>query len=172
VWAMKRSVVVWVVLFLHALTAYPQLGGPPAKEDNLYSKALFASISEMDKSWSHIDNSNGGSGIRTDYHHLLVEKDVEVTDGLPTQMGDYHVEYLDHQALIDRYKKLRKEFPVLRIHPIQSDGTRLKIQVSVSYFSYKKQRLLFGFSDWSDVEFGYDCEKQKYIVSSVKLGGI
>jgi hypothetical protein len=55
---------------------------------------------------------------------------------------------------------------------MQSDGARLRIVISVYYLSYKKHKLLLGLSDWSEVEFRYDCEKQKYIVSSVKLGGI
>ena len=119
-----------------------------------------------------IDDSNGGSSIRTDYRHALVEKDPEITDGLPSQRGDYQVEFLDRREQMDRYKKLQKEFAILRIHPIQSDGSRLKIQVSVSYFTYEKRKFLLAISDWSDVEFSYDCASQKFIISSVKLGGI
>jgi hypothetical protein len=55
---------------------------------------------------------------------------------------------------------------------MQNEGARLKIEVSVSYVEYRKRRFLLALSDWSDVEFRYDCEKQKYIVSTVKLGGI
>jgi hypothetical protein len=126
----------------------------------------------MEKSWGHIDDSNGGSTIRRDYRHMLVEKDPEITDRLPSQLGDYRVEYLDKRAQIDRYKKLRKAFPILRIHPMQNEGARLEIEVSVSYFTHEKRRWLFAVSDWSDVEFHYDCEKQKFVVSAVKLGGI
>lgn len=126
----------------------------------------------MDKSWGHIDDSDGGSRIHTDYHRMLVQKDNEITDGLPSQLGDYRVEYLDYREQIDRYKKLRKEFSILKIGSMQSDGARLRIVISVYYLSYKKHKLLLGLSDWSEVEFRYDCEKQKYIVSSVKLGGI
>ena len=103
---------------------------------------------------------------------MLVQKDNEITDGLPSQLGDYRVEYLDYREQIDRYKKLRKEFSILKIGSMQSDGARLRIVISVYYLSYKKHKLLLGLSDWSEVEFRYDCEKQKYIVSSVKLGGI
>ncbi len=170
--AIKRSVVSCLVLLISALSASPQQGGTPAKEDNLYSVALFTSISEMDKSWGHIDDSDGGSRIHTDYHRMLVQKDNEITDGLPSQLGDYRVEYLDYREQIDRYKKLRKEFSILKIGSMQSDGARLRIVISVYYLSYKKHKLLLGLSDWSEVEFRYDCEKQKYIVSSVKLGGI
>jgi hypothetical protein len=43
----------------------------------------------MEKSYGHMDDSEGGSRIRTDYRHMLVEKDPEITDGLPSQQGDF-----------------------------------------------------------------------------------
>jgi hypothetical protein len=160
------------VLLLCALSGVPQEGSVPAKKDNLYSVALFASVSEMEKSWGHIDDSDGGSRIRTDYRHVLVEKDSEITDGLPSEKGDYRAEYLDSREQMDRYNKLRKEFSILKIRPMQSDGLLLKIQVSFSHLRYEKHKFLLGISDWNDVEFRYDCQKQKFVVFSVKLGGI
>jgi hypothetical protein len=170
--AIKRSIVLGFILLSCAPTGFPREGQIPAKKDNLYSVALFASVSEMEKSWGHIDDSNGGSRIRTDFRHVLVEKDPEITDGLPSQEGDYRVEYLDSREQMDRYKKLRKEFAILRIRPMQSDGSLLKIQVSVSYLTYEKHKFLLAISDWSDVEFRYDCGNQKFVVYGVKPGGI
>ncbi len=165
---MKPSVVLSLV-FLAAL--FSQAGGTRTKGDNLYSLALFASVTEMEKSWGHIDDSDRGR-IRTDYRHMVVEKDSEITDDLLSQSGDYNVEYLDDQALIARFKKLRKEFSVLKIRSVHNEGSRLKILISVYYFKVEKGGLVFEVSDWSDVEFQYDCEKQNYIISAVKLGGI
>jgi hypothetical protein len=156
-----------LVMLLSSLSALAQAGGTAAKTDNLYSKALFASMAEMEKEWSGIND-----GYDTNYHHMLVAQKPEITEGLPSEFGDYHVEYLDTQAQVGRYKKLGKEFAILEIHPIQSDGAELKINISVSYVSYKKGRLMLAVSDWSDVELRYDCEKRNYVVSSVKLGGI
>jgi hypothetical protein len=170
--AIKPSVVSGLVMLISALAAFAQQGSTPAREDNLYSVTLFASLSEMEKSWGHIDDSDHGSGIRTDYHRMPVQKDNEITDGLPSEIGDYRVEYLDWREEIDRFKRLRKEYSILKIHAMHNDGTRLKIQISVYYLSYKKQKLYLGLSGWSEVDFRYDCETQKYIVSSVKLGGI
>jgi len=170
--AIKWLVPIALVPFLCGSSALPQTGGQPAKEDDLYSMALFASIAEMQKSWGSIDDSDSGSRIRTDYHHMLVEKDAELTDGLPTQVGDFHVDYLDRQTQIDRYKKVRKEFSILRIFPMKNDGSRLTIDVTIYYVEYAKGKLMLGLSDWSDVEFHYDCETQKYVISGVKLGGI
>lgn len=167
------AVFVCTVVPLFAVsTAFPQVSETSAKKDSLYSRALFASIAEMEKSWGHIDDSDGGERVGTDYRHMLVEKDPEITDGLPSQVGDHRVEYLDKQALVAKYKQLRKEFAVLRIHPVQNAGTELKIEVSVSYFKYRRGKTIFAVSDWSDVKFRYDCEKQTYVVTAVALGGI
>ena len=171
-YAISRLVPISLLLLLCALSGSPQTGGAAAMDDNLYSAALLASMTEMEKSWGHIDDSDGGSRLRTDYHHMLVEKNPEITDTLPSEFGDYHVEYLDTQAQIDRYKKLRKQFSILRIHPMKNEGSRLKISLTVSYFEYKKGRLMFAFSDWSNVEFHYDCAKQNFVIAEVKLGGI
>lgn len=170
--AIKRLVLLSLVPILFSLSGFPQTGGTPARQDNVYSMALLASLTEMEKSWGHIDDSEGGSGIRTDYRRMLVEKDAEITESLPSQFGDYRVEYLDKQTQIDRYKKLRKQFSILKIHPLRNEGSRLKIIVSVSYLTYKKNRLVLAVSDWSSVEFRYDCEKQNFVISEVKLGGI
>ena len=89
-----------------------------------------------------------------------------------SDFGDYHAEYLDDQSLIDKYKSGRKEFSVFEIHPMRNVGSGLKIQISVSWVSSRKGRLVLAFSDWSDVEFRYDCEKQAFAISAVKLGGI
>jgi len=170
--AIKRSIVLGFILLFCVLAVSPKAGQIPAKKDNLYSVALFASVFEMEKSWGRIDDSDGGTTIRTDYRHVFVEKDPEITDGLPSQQGDYRAEYLDTREQKDRYKRLRKQFAILRIRPMQSDGSLLKIQVSVSYLTYEKHKFLYAVSAWSDVEFRYDCQDSKFVVSSVKLGGI
>jgi hypothetical protein len=170
-YASKRLMVLGLVPLLCALSAFAQTNDASVKKDNLYSIALFASISEMEKQWDHIDDSWGGRK-RTDYRNILVEKDPDITGDLPLKLGDHQIEYLDYKAMIDRYKNLRKEFSILHIYPIHNDGAQLKIHITVFWFSYKKGRLDYALSDWSDVEFRYDCAKQSYVISTVKLGGI
>ena len=170
--ASKWLFVLGLVPLFWAVLAFPQASGATTKEDNLYSMALKASITEMQKSWGHIDDGDHGSRIRTDYRHVVVRKSPEITDDLPSQFEDHHIEYLDWQTLMERCKSLRKEFAVLEVHPIHNEGTRLTIQVSVSWAKHQKNRLELGLSDWSNVEFLYDCEKESYIISAVKLGGI
>lgn len=170
--ATERLVVLGLLPLLYAASAFSQAGGGAIKEGNLYSVALFSSLAEMEKSWGYIDDGEHGSRIRTDYRNMIVVKDPAITDDLPSQFGEYRVEYLDNQAVIERCQKLGKEFSVLKIGPMHNEGPLLKIVVSVDYVTYKKKRLMFGISDWAEVELRYDCEKQNYIVSTVKLGGI
>jgi hypothetical protein len=107
-----------------------------------------------------------------DYRHMIVEKDRAITDDLPSQLGEHRVEYLDLQGLIDRHKKLRKEFPILVASPMKNEGERLEITFTVRHISYKKGRLNYALSDWVNVYFRYDCEKREYVIDEVKLGGI
>jgi hypothetical protein len=129
-------------------------------EANLYYRALFAGLDKMSKSYGN------------NYHHVIVQKERGITDGLPSQLGEHRVEYLDSQGLIDRYKKLRKEFPILVARPMKNEGERLNITFTVWHISYTKGRLNYAVSDWVDAYFRYDCEKREYVIDEVKLGGI
>jgi hypothetical protein len=170
--APKRLLVIAIVGFvISAHTAISQTASPPAK-DNLYSLALQASILQMEREWGHLGHSTLEEGIPTDYRHMLVRKDPIITDELPTAFENHSIEYLDDQELIDRYRKLNNSFSVLKIAPIRNQGAVLKIVVSTYWFSYKKNQLQFAYSDWSDVEFRYDCEQRAFVITSVKLGGI
>jgi len=39
---------------------------------------------------------------------MIVEKDSLITDGLPAQFDNHSVEYLDHEGLVEHYRKLGK----------------------------------------------------------------
>ena len=159
--------IAFIMISISALSNSPQ-----ANDNNLYSPALKTSILQMEKEWGHIDDSVRGEEIRTDYRHMIVEKDSLITDGLPAEFDNHSVEYLDHEGLMARYRKLGKSYATLVIRPIKNEGPTLKVAVVVYWASYKKHRLQLGLSDWSDVEVRYDCDQQNFVVSSVKLGGI
>jgi hypothetical protein len=135
------------------------------KENTLYAKALFASVAEMQKQY-------GEQKEAPDYHHMFVEADPSITDGLPSESAGYRIEYLDDKGQTARYQKLKREYPILKIFPIEDEGATLKVGITVYYFSYKNRRLMYALSDWSNVEFRFDCDKQEFVISSVKLGGI
>jgi hypothetical protein len=151
-----------VVAFLSSSTTAQTT--KPLTETNLYYRALFASLDKMDREW--------GRQGRTDYRNMIVQKNRDITGGLPSQLGDYRVEYLEPQELIDRYKKLRKEFAILVAYPMVNEGERLEITFNVYWISYKKRSLGYALSDWSKVYFRYECDKREYVIDEVKLGGI
>jgi hypothetical protein len=144
----------------------------PAHNENLYAIALEASLIQMEKAWGYMDQSSDGSRIQTDYRHVIVEKNPALTNDLPSSFADRAVEYLDHKGLIDRCKKLKKPFAVLKINPMRNEGDKLVINISVSWVMFRKGGLWFEISDWSNVEFNYDCEQRAFVRASVKLGGI
>jgi hypothetical protein len=84
----------------------------------------------------------------------------------------YDLSGLGHRDCEIDHKKSGKSYAALVIQPIQNEGKTLKIVVVVYWISYKEGHLKLGLSDWTNVQFHYDCDKQQFIVSSVKLGGI
>jgi hypothetical protein len=163
----QLAVIVLVTVFASAQSNQSEAHG-----DNLYALALKASVLQMEKEYGHIDDTVLGERTRTDYRHMIVEQDPLITKGLPRAFENHFVEYLDSQALGERYKKSGKSYAALVIQPMQNEGKTLKIAVVVYWISYKKGNLQLGLSDWSNVEFHYDCDKQQFLIDSVKLGGI
>src|SRR4051794_2290546 len=167
-----KTVPLLAFVALIAVSVSAQSEPSKSAENNLYSLALKTSIVRMEKDWGHIDDSVHGEQIRTDFRHMIVEKDPPITDGLLVQFDNHWIEYLDHEDLATRYRKLGKSYATLVIRPIQNEGSTLKVAVVIYWVSYKKHRLELALSDWSNVEFRYDCDQQQFVVSSVKLGGI
>ena len=163
---MKLLIPVAVILLLASPALSQQRSAAPV-ENNLYYRALFASLEKMDKEWGRIDPA-----IRSDYHQVIVERNLHITDGLPAQSGDYRVEYLDPQQLVDRYKKLRKAFPILVAFPMVNNGERVKVSFNLSWFSYEKRRLTYSLDGGSHVYFRYDCEKREFVIDEVMLWGV
>jgi hypothetical protein len=120
-----QSIFRCAVGFILFFPFYGQQKDVSTESDDLYSRALSASIDEMEKSWGSIDDGCCSSRIRTDYRHLIVQKD-EITETLSKQFGTHEIEYLDSQELKNRYQRLRKEFAVLRVRPMRYNGGRLK----------------------------------------------
>jgi hypothetical protein len=141
-------------------------------QDNLYFLALKSSILQMETEYGHIDDTDLGERMRTDYRHMIVEEDPLITKALPAEFENHFVEYLDTQGLVGRYGKVGKPFAILVIRPMQNEGRTLKIAVVLYWVTYNKHHLKLELSDWSNVELQYSCEKQQFVVSSLKLGGI
>lgn len=159
----------WAVYLLVSLpVAVSQDTSVAPKQDNLYAAALFASLRQMDKEWGR-SNKTPENSISPDYHHMIVKRS-EMTERLPDHSGDYQVEVLDARELAERYRNLGKSFAILVFHPLKNEGAALTINIKVFWFSHKKTSSSYVFANSSDVEFRYDCAKQDWVVSKVKLG--
>ena len=99
---MKRVLLSCLLILFCVSYGASQQAGSTKVEDNFYYKARLASLEKMSKAY----------GGFSDYRNIIVEKDHDITEGLPTQIGKSHVEYLGSQELIDRYQKLKKKFPI------------------------------------------------------------
>ena len=183
----KQLFLLFVILASYSHPAFSQIGGidprtggpnKPADENNFYYKALLASLEKFDelektlKSRSASVGDDCGDRICADYHNMIVQYSHDITGNLPSRLGDYQVEYLNQQGLIDKYKKRNKELPILIPHPMENEQERLKISFTFHWFSYKKRSLNYAISDWCNVYFRYDCEKREYVIDEVRLGGI
>ena len=167
-----RTVLLTATIALITVVVHAQSNQSGSNEDSLYSLALKTSILKMEKDYGQIDDTVMGERTRTDYRHMVVEKDPLITEGLPTEFENHSIEYLDHQGLLERYNKLGKPYATLVIRPMRNEGKTLKVAVVVYWISVEKNGLQLGLSDWSNVEFQYDCDRQRFVVSSVKLDGI
>ncbi len=143
-----------------------------AVNNNIYAVSLKVGIEEMKKQWDQIDDSMGGERVRTDYKDVIVQQDTFITGHLPSMLGDSRIQYLDHDQLIARFKKLKKCFSSLVIQPAEIDNDRIKVTVTVYWISYKKRMLQCALSDWSTAYFRFDCNERKYVFDKVELGGI
>lgn len=170
---MKKQLCLSILaLSLYVCPAFAQGQSISTPKESLYSMSLFATLEQMDKSWGDRQENPRDNYGRANYKNMVVQQDLNITDGLPSQHGEYRVEYLDSEALIDRYKRLKKAFPVIVVYPMKNEGTMLKIGFNLYWVSYKNGRFLYALSDWSHVFLRYDREKEVYTIDQIKLGGV
>jgi hypothetical protein len=166
------SSVLWVCFYWPSpFPLFPRRAALLLTKTILYYKALVAVLNEMPKPSGNVPSGFPG-GVPTDYYHVIVEANYEFTPKLPAQVGEHTIEYLDYQGLVDRCHRLRKEFSIYVIHAVQNEGTHLKINITVHWMNFKKKRLIYSLEGGTSVTFRYDCEKQAFVIDSVKSRGI
>jgi hypothetical protein len=138
----------------------------------LYNEALGAGLDAMNRAWGKLNLTERGTRAPINFHNMVVRKDPGIADKLNSQFGEYHVTYLDNASLIGRWKRLRKEFAILVVQPVDCPKGRLKITVHFSWVNYRRGQLQFGIDSWADVYFRYDTANRKYVVDNVELGGV
>jgi hypothetical protein len=157
---------------LFVCPSHPQADNQIDKND-IYAIGLMSGLEAMSKEYSHIDMGIPGQRQRIDYKHIIVRMDY-ITGRFSSilKSDKYKIEYLNDKQLIERYKKVKLEYPVLMIQPAEVEGNRLAVTLTLYWMSYKKGNLQFGLSDSCTTYFRFDCEKREFILDEVKLGGM
>ena len=141
------------------------------QERNLYAETLSACVNKEAEDY-------GKLALSQDYNNRIVEYDEQLTDGLPTQFGAIKVEYipthiLAKKYLAKRYKKNRESIEILSIRPMQSDGTKLTLNVlSYSFSAFKENAYYYALGGGCRVDFIYDPEQKQFILAKTELWGI
>lgn len=121
---MAKQISSLILLFgLCAFTAFSQAKDAPSTESNLYARTLSACLTKELEDYGKLVT------IRVDYENHVVERNIHLTDKLPTQFGKVKVEYLDSETLRERYQKSRKEIQVLSLRPMKNEGATLIVSI-------------------------------------------
>jgi hypothetical protein len=162
------------LLVIHLLLSADTRAQPAARSENqfLYNEALRASLEDMNRDWGKLNLTERGARAPIDFHNMIVRKDPAITDGLNSRFGEYRVTYLDDASLIGRWKKLRKQFAILAVRPVDRAEGRVKIIIDFVWVSYRRSRLRLALVSWAKVHFRFDAANRKYIVDNVELAGV
>ena len=136
-------------------------------EDNLYAVALSACVKKEFEEYGNIESS------RRTFFNRIVEYDPLLTVRLPTQFGEFKIEYLNAEGLSERYEKTRRELSVFKIFPMQNEGPILKISLSHYFVSVPKRRsYVYALEGGCQTEFNYDSQQGKFRLLKVELWGV
>ncbi len=162
----KRFALILLFLGVLADNALSQTKAASQNEDNLYAVALSACVKKEFEEYGDIASSG-----RT-FFNRIVEYDLHLTEKLPTQFGDFKIEYLTGGELLERYKKTRQRLSVFKMFPMRNEGAILKINFSHYYVSVSKKKFLYALEGGCQTEFKYDSQKEKFVLSKVELWGV
>ena len=139
-------------------------------EIDIYSTALIEATNKMEQEWGsgNVPVSRGGSN----YEHIVIDKDRSVKRDYAAFAGPRRFEQLTTRELLQRRKRLGKDFWVIQVTPATVDGSRVKVFISRDQVTIVRGRLMFGFSDWAIVYFRVDPSSGKFRLDEVELGGI
>lgn len=163
---MAKQISSFFLLFgLCALNAFSQVKDAPSIQSNLYERTLSACLAKELEDY-------GKLGTRVDYENRVVERNIHLTDNLPTQFGKIKVEYLDSETLRERYQKTRQEIQVLSIRPMKNEGATLIISIGNYWFSYKKKSYNYGLEGGCTVNFNFNSSQNDFALTKIDLWGI
>jgi hypothetical protein len=138
---------------------------PAAIEDNLYLRGLTTYLQSAVKEFE---------GIKTkrDYYHLIVEKNIDITEGLPTQLGEHKISYKNQTELLDQSMKEKAEIPITIIRPIKNEGTKLILSFSEYWVSHKNKRMIYSLEGGCKIEIAFDKTTGDFVIGNIKFLGV
>ena len=156
-----------LVLLSCCLAAIARSSGPDTSANNLYHVALAAYLEKRNEMYE------GNADLRKrDYLNVFVEQDIFLTEGLPTSIGRNKVEYLDYEARIQTFKKLRGEFTLVVVRPMKNVGDKLVVSFGEYLWRHNKNSSNYALSGGALVYLKSDCENHRFVVDGVELGGV
>jgi hypothetical protein len=155
----------FLVIAFCALNAFSQNKDAPSVQSNLYERTLSACLAKELEDYGKLET-------RVDYENRVVERNIHLTDKLPTQFGKVKVEYLGSETLRERYQKTRKEIQVLSMRPMKNEGATLVISIGNYWFSYKKKSYNYALEGGCTVRFNFDSSQNDFALTKIDLWGI
>jgi hypothetical protein len=163
---MARQILLLILFFgLCAFDVFSQTKNTLSNSSNLYERTLSACLAKELEDY-------GKLGTRVDYENRVVERNIHLTDNLPTQFGKIKVEYLDSETLRERYQKTRQEIQILFMRPMKNEGATLIISIGNYWFSYKKKSYNYGLEGGCTVKFNFDSSQNEFALTKIDLWGI
>ena len=163
----KQLTFSFLILGLCAFNAFSQSQVALETDSNLYVKALSACYTEQAKTAQNIQPEN-----RYEFYNRVIEQDNSLTKNLPTQFGEFKIEYLNRKSIADKYKKNKQVFGVRVVNPMHNDGATIRVSFSDFIVSYKKRVYNYGLEGGCIVEFKFDCPLGKFIIAKTDLWGV
>lgn len=160
---MARLILSIACVLLLAASAFSRTADAP--EGNLYLKALSACVEKQSQEYKRLN-------LGRDYLNRIVEKNIFLTEKLPTQIGEYRIAYLDGNELVATYKRNRKPIPLLSMRPMVNEEGVLRIGLVDYWFSFEKRAATYSVEGGCNVFFRYDCEQKVHVIEKVELWGV
>lgn len=133
---------------------------------------------------SHINAQQSNQPIEQNFYYRALEKvlsnstasvveyDIHINSKFPKVINSSHIDYLYDSQLIEKYRKEKKKFQMIKMFPMVNKGNVIKVSFNYYWISYKKKRLEFALEGGTTVTFRFDCEKKEFVIDKTDSWGV
>lgn len=159
-----------LALILLVAPSFSQRASMKETNKSLYYEALKTYLEKNEQEYSKLFPER-------DFRNITVAKNSFITKNLPSEIGDYSINFVNYDELVELVKKntakdSEAKTTVVEIHPIKNEENKLAIKVVKSNARYEKKQLSLAVSDGGKIYFSFDCSKQTYVVDKIDFFGI